>query len=161
MTTPLLALLQRAVALEAHSFLLYVRDAGEARVAPHAADIKRALDECVRHEEAYLNQVLSLVERAGGKPDYAFAYDMESAGYHYLELTYLIQVVADKLARQLAAFRTLGLEAKNLDAHAASVLADIARKKETDLAQIESLLGRVRQKQGTAAVENNVTVRRR
>lgn len=155
---PLLDVLQRVLRLESHSFLLYVRDAGEARVAPYAREIKRTLDEVVIHEEQYLDKVLNLIEARGGHPDYAMAFEMESAGYHYLELPYLIQVVRRKLEKQLGNFRAIHAEVAELDAEAAAVVADIAERKALDLRQIEALDDKVRAKHGTSAVENNVTV---
>lgn len=158
MSESLLDLLRRVQRLESHSFLLYVRDAGEARVAPYAREIKRTLDEVIAHEEEYLDIVLSLVEQHGGYPDYAMAYDMNAAHYHYLNLPYLVQVVHEKLAAQLAAFRRVTDRVRDVDPATADRLAEIARRKATDLQKIESLLERVREKQGTAAVENNRTV---
>ncbi len=153
-------LLQRALMLESRSFLVYVRDAAIPRVGADEAQIEQALGQEIANEESYLETILNLLEQFGLNPDLSPSFDMEAASYHYLELGYLIQVVEKKLGEQLDAFRAIYDRVADLDAGAAGVLQGIARSKQKDLEAMRAFHDRVREKHGTAKVEDNRTVGR-
>ena len=160
MSLPLTDLLQQALRLESRSFLVYVREAAAPRVGAEESQIQQALEQVIRNEEGYLDAILNLLDQYGLHPDLTPSFDIESAGYHYLELAYLIQIVETKLAEQLDAFRAIYDRVAEKDAAAASTLQKIARSKQKDLELVQGFHDQVREKHGTAKVEDNQTLGR-
>jgi hypothetical protein len=139
-TATLLELLQQILQLESHSFLLYLRDAGAARVTVHDRELKRLLDELIHHEEQDLQRMLALIAVHGGKADYARSFDMEAASYHYLELPYLMRVVQHKLQRQLEQVRLVLHALCSLDRQVAHEVGEVVARKESDLRKLQLML---------------------
>ena len=160
MSQTLTALLQQALRLEGRSFLVYVRDAADPRIGARETQIKEALEQLIRNEEGYFEAILNLLDSYGLHPDLTPSFDMANAGYHYLQLSYLIQIVETKLGEQLDAFRTIYDRVADVDANAASTLQKIARSKQQDLELVQTFHDQAREKHGTSKIEDNRTLGR-
>jgi rubrerythrin len=134
----IVSLLNKALALEAASFLVYVTDVASPLLGPEDQAVRDLLERIASEEEAYADEILDLIEAEGGKPDQPI-FDMNNVRYHYLSPEYCLKVCAEKLEANVAAFRKVVDDlAEDAEIHAA--LGRIADGKAKHLADIQGAL---------------------
>lgn len=96
-----IAILNRALALEARTFLEYIVRTATPVDIEEFPEVERGLDEILAEEEAIVDALVDAIEVEGGALDLGAGSDMHYPYYNYVTTEYALKVIAEKLEERL------------------------------------------------------------